>query len=125
MEITMIRYFFNALSFFRPVFSRNSPWLVFCMVIIGFIGANEMIGITSFCRFWGLGADSYNTLLHFFRSGAWSAAMIISQWQTFVVSQQAAVMAKGRAVLAGDHTYVPKDGRRMPGVVTLHQDSET
>ena len=121
----MIMYFFNALSFFRPVFSRNSPWLLFCMVIIGFIGANEMIGITSFCRFWGLGANGYNTLLHFFRSGAWSAAMIISQWQIFVVSQQVAVMVAERAVLAGDHTYVPKDGRHMPGVVTLHQDSET
>lgn len=121
----MISYFFNALSFFRPVFSRNSPWLLFCMVIIGFIGANEMIGVTSFCRFQGLGANGYNTLLHFFRSGAWSAAMIIIQWQTFVVAQQAAVMAEDRVVLAGDHTYVPKDGRHMPGVVTLHQNSET
>jgi len=121
----MISYFFNALSFFRPVFSRNSPWLLFCMVIISFIGANEMTGVTSFCRFQGLGANGYNTLLHFFRSGAWSAAMIIIQWQTFVVAQQVTVMADGRAVLAGDHTYVPKDGRKMPGVVTLHQDSET
>ncbi|MDM8544754.1 hypothetical protein QUF90_27085 [Desulfococcaceae bacterium HSG9] len=34
-------------------------------------------------------------------------------------------MAEGRAVLAGDHTYVPEDGRRMPGVVTLRQNSET
>ena len=121
----MISYFFNALSFFRPVFSRYSPWLLFCMVIIGFIGANEMAGVTSFCRFWGLGADGYHTLLHFFRSEAWSLAMIASQWHTFVLSQQVAVMTEGRAVLAGDHTYVPKDGRRMPGVVTLHQDSET
>ncbi len=73
----MISYFFNALSFFRPVFSRCSPRLLFCMVIIGFISANEMIGVTSFCRFQGLRADGYNALLHFFRSGAWSAAMII------------------------------------------------
>ncbi len=121
----MIRYFFNALSFFRPIFSRNSPWLLFCMVVIGFVGANEMAGVTSICRFWGLGCHGYNALLHFFRSGAWSLAMIISQWHTFVLSQQVTVMAEGRAVLAGDHTYVPKDGRRMPGVVTLHQDSET
>ncbi len=35
------------------------------------------------------------------------------------------VMVKDRSVLAGDHTYAPKDGRRMPGAVTLHQDSET
>ncbi len=121
----MISYFFNALALFRPAFSRNSPWLLFCMVIIGFIGANEMTGVTSFCRFQGLGADSYNTLSHFFRSGAWSAAMIISQWLTFVAAQGVAVMAEGRAVLAGDHTYVPEDGRHMPGVVTLHQNSET
>ena len=121
----MISYFFNALSFFRPVFSRNSPWLLFCMVIIGFTGANEMIGITSFCRFWGLRANGYNTLLHFFRSGAWSVAMIITQWQAFVVAQQTAIMAGDRVILAGDHTYVPKDGRHMPGVVTLHQNSET
>ncbi len=121
----MIRYFFNALSFFRPVFFRNSAWLLFCMIIIGFIGANEMTGVTSFCRFQGPGADSYNTLLHFFRSEAWSAAMIISQWQIFVVSRQATVIAGDRVVLAGDHTYVPEDGRHMPGVVTLHQNSET
>jgi hypothetical protein len=30
-----------------------------------------------------------------------------------------------RIILAGDHTHVPKDGRQMPGVVTIHQHSET
>jgi hypothetical protein len=34
-------------------------------------------------------------------------------------------VVEGRTVLLGDHTYVVKDARRMPGVVTLHQDSET
>lgn len=121
----MICYFFNALSFFRPVFSRNSPWLLFCIVTIGFIGANEMVGITSMCRHWGFCANGYHALLHFFRSEAWSLEMLIYQWHTFVLSQEVAIMAKGRAILAGDHTYVPKDGRKMPGLVTLHQDSET
>jgi hypothetical protein len=95
------------------------------MVVIGFVGANEMVGVTSFCRFWGLGGNGYNAFLNFFRSGAWSVSMIICYWHTFVLSQDVTVMVKGRAVLAGDHTYVPKDGRRMPGVVTLRQDSET
>jgi hypothetical protein len=35
------------------------------------------------------------------------------------------VIVEGQAVLIGDHTLVAKDGRRMPGVVTLHQESET
>ncbi len=74
----MTNFFFNALSFFRPVFSRNSPWLLFCMIIIGFVGADEMVGITSFCRYQGFGVGGYNAILHFFRSDAWSVAMIIS-----------------------------------------------
>jgi hypothetical protein len=41
------------------------------------------------------------------------------------LSQQQTVTVDGRAVLLGDHTMTAKDGRRMPGVVTLHQDSET
>jgi len=31
----------------------------------------------------------------------------------------------GRCVLLGDHTHVVKDGGRMPGVVSLHEHSET
>ncbi len=73
----MINFFFNALSFFRPVFSRTSPWLLFCMTIIGFIGAADMVGATSFCRYQGLGAGGCNSILHFYRSGAWSLAMIM------------------------------------------------
>lgn len=42
-----------------------------------------------------------------------------------MLDQQVTVTVEGRAVLLGDHTYVVKDARRMPGVVTLHQDSET
>ena len=34
-------------------------------------------------------------------------------------------MAGDRVILAGDHTYVPEDSRHMPGVVTLHRNSET
>jgi len=31
----------------------------------------------------------------------------------------------GRCVLVGDHTKTPKDARKMPAVVTLHQESES
>jgi hypothetical protein len=41
-------------------------------------------------------------------------------WRQGVVVQVA-----GRAVLLGDHTLVVKDGGRMPGVVSLHDASET
>jgi hypothetical protein len=121
----MLSYVYMALRSFRGIFSRNSTWLVFCMIVLGFLGATEITGITSFCRFWGLGESVYHTFLNLFRSEAFCLCMLICQWTTFVLAQNETVMVQERAVLLGDHTYVPQDGRRMPGVVTMHQESET
>lgn len=121
----MLSFINNALHSFRSIFSRHKTWLLFCMVVLGFLCADQIIGVSSFCRFWELGESGYYTFLHFFRSTAWKINDLLYQWSSFVLSQDIVVKAQGRAVLLGDHTYVPKDGRKMPGVVTLHQESET
>ena len=121
----MVSFILRSLAFFRPVFSRSITWLIFCMMVLGFLGAADMIGISSFCRFFGLEGTGYHSLLHFFRSSAWSFTALSVYWESFVFSQNETILVQGRAVMLGDHTYVPKDGRRMPGVVTLHQNSET
>lgn len=121
----MQAYIYHSLRFFRNIFSRHSTWLLFCMVILGFIGASEMVGVTSFCRFWLLGEGGYHSLRNFFRSTAWSIDKLIRQWTTFVLSQNETVFSQNRAVLLGDHTNISKEGRRMPCVVSLHQHSET
>ncbi len=43
----MLKYLYQTLRFFRNAFSRNITWLMFCMVVLGFIGASEMIGVTN------------------------------------------------------------------------------
>jgi DDE superfamily endonuclease len=121
----MLAYIYHALSSFRSVFSRHRTWVLFVMIVLGFLGATEMLGISSFCRFWGLDVQGYYRLLHFFRSTAWCLEDLIHHWVGFVLSQQVAVVMTSRLVVIADHTYVAKDGRRIPGVVTLHQDSET
>ncbi len=121
----MFIYLIHAIRFFRNCFSRHTTWLIFCLVILGFIGASEMVGVTSLCRFWALGENGYNMFVNFFHSTAWTVSGLVCSWSCFVLSQDKIVMIQGRAVLQGDHTYVPKDGRKIPGVVTLHQDSET
>lgn len=95
------------------------------MVVLGFMGASEIGGVTSFCRFWGVGESGYLRLLHLFRSSAFSLEGLIACWGAFVLSQGECLYCDGRVVLLGDHTEVPKDGGRMPGVATLHQNSET
>ena len=37
----------EALKEFESVFSRHSSWLLFCAIVMGFMGAGEMIGVTS------------------------------------------------------------------------------
>src|SRR6266436_8771999 len=121
----MITYIYQALQIFRKVFSRRATWLTFCVVVLGFLGSSHIDGVSSLCRFWHLETSGYLALLHLFRSSAWSLTELLSCWWSLVLSQQQTVMVEGHAVLIGDHTMTAKDGRRMPGVVTLHQDSET
>ncbi len=121
----MLNYLYEALRHFRSGFSRQRSGLLFCVVVISFIAAPEMIGVTSMCRFWLVGESDYYRLLHFFRSKAYGLSSLYSAWQQYVLSQDVAVEITGRCVLLGDHTHVVKDGGRMPGVVSMHEHSET
>jgi hypothetical protein len=120
-----LTYLYQMLATFRHLFSRHTPWVLFCVVILGFIGTPYIEGLTSMCRFWHMEEADYHRLLHFFHSSAWSLEALVSHWSHLVLNQQVTVTAYDRIVLLGDHTAVVKDARRMPGVVTLHQDSET
>ena len=62
----MLRYIYHALGQFRSGFSRQRSWWLFCAVVISFIAAPEMIGVTSMCRCWLVGEADYDRLLHFF-----------------------------------------------------------
>ena len=121
----MHSYLYHAVGSFRSLFSHHRTWLKFALIILGFIASTEMVGVSSWCRCWLLDVTGYHSLLPFFRSGAWSLSEVIHHWAVFVLAQQQVVYTHGRCVLLGDHTYVAKEGRRMPGVVTLHQESET
>jgi len=46
-------------------------------------------------------------------------------WWKWLAGKKVAYHIGHRLVFIGDHTQTPKDGRKMPAVTTLHQDSET
>ena len=120
-----LRYVYQLLHSFRYLFARHATWVTFCLVILGLLGTHHLEGVSAVCRFWQLGEPDYHRLLHFFHSSAWSLNGLVTHWSQLVLSQQVAVTIAGRVVLVGDHTYVVKEARRMPGVVTLYQDSQT
>lgn len=118
-------FLYQLLETFRHLFSRRTPWLLFCLMMIGFIASPHPEGLSSLCPFWLAHDADYHRLLHFFHSSAWQLEPLIAHWSGLVLSQHVAVVVQGRYILLGDHTAVVKDARRMPGGVTLHQHSET
>lgn len=121
----MLLYLYHVFKAVRPAFTRERAWILGCSVILGFIGCWDMAGVSSLCRFWGLNEQGYLALLHFFQATSWDHQRLMRLWTGWVLKQAVAVDEEGRLVVIADHSLVVKDGRQMPGVVTLRQDSET
>lgn len=113
------------LVFMRPAFSRRATYCWFVVVFVGFILRTDNFGVSSIIRALDLSPVSYTCLLHFFHSTAWSVEGVMAIWWQWLVMKDVAHCINDRLVLIGDHTKTPKDGRKMPAVSTLHQDSET
>ncbi|MCP4407498.1 MAG: hypothetical protein GY807_07010 [Gammaproteobacteria bacterium] len=73
----MRHYLYHALGGFRSLFSHRRIWLKFAMVVLGFLASAEMVGVSSWCRFWVLDVNGYHSLLQFFRSKAWGCDLSI------------------------------------------------
>ena len=113
------------LLFLRDAFSRRATYVWFVVVFAGFLARNDTFGVSSIVRVLSLAPENYLRLVHFFHSSAWSVEGLMRRWWNWLAAANVAHRVGGRLVLVGDHTKTPKDGRRMPAVTTLHQDSET
>jgi hypothetical protein len=120
-----LTYLSQRLATFRHVLSRHTPWVLFCVVMLGFLGTPPMEDLPSLCRCWRMDEADSHRLLHCFHASAWYRDALVAHWSHLVLRQQVAVTVHGRAGRLGDHTAVGKDARRMPGGVTVHHDSDT
>jgi len=121
----MFNYLCLFFKFIRPAFSRESTYSWFVIIFIGFIMRTDTFGVTSIVRGLSLCPTHYSSLLHFFHSSAWNVEGIMELWWNWLKKEEMAYLVDDRLVIVGDHTKVAKDGRYMPAVTTLHQDSET
>lgn len=121
----MIEYVESFLCAMRPAFSRQATFVWFVVAFAGFILRTDNFGVSSIVRTLWLAPACYPCLLHFFHSSAWQVETLLRCWWKWLGKEKAIHLVFGRNVILGDHTKTPKDGRRMPAVCTLHQDSET
>jgi len=110
---------------FRKEFSYKSAYKWLIMLVIGFMIRADKLGVTSVVRNLALRPESYESMMHFFRASSWSLASLQAAWLGIVARQAPLWRYRGRVVLIGDGTKQSKEGRKMPGVKRLKQESET
>lgn len=109
----------------RPCFSRARTFLWFILVAMCFTVRTDFAGATSLIRAMGLDEFYYDRILDFFHSTGINLQMLKSLWTKIVVKTGLAVQIGGRVIVVGDGIKIPKEGKKMPGVKSLHQESES
>lgn len=99
-------------------------WLI--TVLIGFTIKSDFFGVTSIARGVGLLPCYYTCLLNFFNSSAVNLETLEHLWVNLILRQfNGIVRVNGRCLIVGDGIKIGKEGKKMPGVKWLHQDSES
>lgn len=109
---------------FRECFHRKATFRWFVILVIAFILRDDHLGVTSVIRTFVLDAPRYYGALHFFHSTAWVTETVRQKWYRIVSESGKTIKVNGKTILAGDGVKQSKEGRRMPGVKKLHQESE-
>jgi hypothetical protein len=115
----------RAVQSLRPACARSSTFLWLIVVLAAFCLRPDLAGVTSLVRALGLSEGSYYCLLHFFHSPALHLDLLTQLWQRTLlrIFRPRLVLVNGRVVVLADGLKRPKEGRKMPAVKSLHQES--
>ena len=120
----MLNFIDKVLCHFESCFSRKASFCWFVTITVGFMLRSDKLGVTSVIRDLALSPHCYLSMIHFFRASSWSLDTIRRCWFS-AVKQYSPLYTEGPFhVLVGDGVKQAKEGRRMPGVKKLFQESE-
>lgn len=123
--MSLWRQWWQAISNLRPACTRERSFLWFALAVAAMMIRADLLGITSFVRTLGLMPACYDRLLDFFHSPAIQLETLTQLWVALVLKIFTPLTVHGRIILLGDGIKAPKEGKKMPGVKLLHQESET
>lgn len=101
---------------------RTGLWMM--LVLVAWAARPDLLGVTSFVRASFLDAAMYHPLLAFFHSGAVPLPALLGAWVRLAMTLFHPVTEGGYIVFVADGLKVGKEGRKMPAVKCLHQESE-
>lgn len=120
----MINFIEKILCHFESCFSRKAAFRWFVTITTGLMLRSDKLGVTSIIRDLALAPGCYEPMLHFFRASSWSLEDIRKCWYSAVSRYAPLYKEENLHVLVGDGVKQSKEGRRMPGVKKLFQESE-
>ena len=122
--MSILLFMESSLAAFKGCFKRSATYRWFVAVVCGFMVRGDHLGVTSIIRGLGLHGEQYERLIHFFRSTAYSLEELRKTWYRIIAKSGLLFKVNGRNLILGDGTKTSKEGRYMPGVKKLYQESE-
>lgn len=101
---------------------RTALWMM--VVLVAWVARPDLLGVTSLVRGSFLEPAAYHCLLGFFHSSGLPLAALLAAWVRLALRLFVPVSESGYLVFVTDGLKVGKEGRKMPAVKSLHQQSE-
>ena len=115
---------FRCVLCLRNACARKRTFLWMCLALVGFSIRTELLGVTSFVRSCFLKAEKYHCLLHLFHTPSLKLNQLTKLWTQLALKLFSPVTCKDYLVFIADGIKVPKEGKMMPAVKALHQESQ-
>ena len=113
----------QAVRYLRPACRRSHTFLWMVLVLMGLCCRLDLAGVTSYVRLLGLRPEAYHRFLHLFHSKGLDLDRLTGCWVRLCLMLFQPLLAGTRMVCLADGIKAPKEGRRMPAVKMLHQQS--
>lgn len=114
---------YNCVKVLRPACSRSATFMWLVLSLVGMSIRTESLGVTSFLRAAGLKESCYHRFLHLFHTPALKLDSLTVCWVKLARVLFRPLMVAEHIILVVDGLKVAKEGRKMPAVKKLHQES--
>jgi len=127
MARTLWMHWYKAIVALRPAFSRQQTFLWFVVCVAGMSVRSDNLGVSSIVRALALNQRCYGYLLGCYHSTAIKLSRLSALWTRTVLSLfgEKIERVNTRPVLLADGKKNAKAGKKMPGIKSLRQDSES
>ena len=121
--MSLWNHWLKAVQELRPACTRSRTFLWMLLALAGLCSRADNAGVTSFVRVLNFSPAAYHRFLHLFHSDALDLDVLSSCWARLCLKLFRPFEVGSRLVLLADGIKAPKEGKRMPGVKMLHQQS--